>query len=153
MITTYMREDHAGLDGLFMQFQSLRADHEAAKAAFSSFKQSLQRHIAREEGILFPLFEQRTGLVDHGPSVVMRQEHWRIKGCLDAIEDALHAGHAYDGLAQELTQILAAHDRKEESVLYPWIDVIIFPVEGRELLTRMRAVAAEPRLDYCRHEI
>jgi len=152
MMTTFLHDDHARLDGMLIHFQRLRAsDHGAAKAAFLTFKQGLHRHFVWEEAILFPLFEERTGLVEHGPGLVMRLEHRRITACLVSIEKDLQAAHANDRLVQELTQTLAAHDRKEETVLYPWIDAIISPLEGRDLLARMHAVADEPRLDYSRH--
>ena len=153
-IVTFMRDDHARLDSIFMEFQCLRtSDHNAAKAAFSSFKQGLHRHIVWEEAILFPIFEQRTGLVDHGPSVVMRKEHRRITACLIAIEEELKETCVHGGVEQELTQTLAAHTRKEDTVLYPWIDAIISPGEGQELLIRMRTVAEELRPDYCQRGI
>ena len=60
-ITDFMEQDHDRLDGLFKDFQSAKAgDPAKAKALFSEFKRSLQRHIIWEEEILFPRFERRT---------------------------------------------------------------------------------------------
>lgn len=151
-ISTFMRDDQARLVAMFMEFEGLKAsNHDGAKTAFSLFKQSWNRYIALEETILFPFFEQRTGLVDHGPSVVMRQEHWRITSCLAAIEERLNDTAVRGDTAQDLTQSLAAHDRKGKTILYPWIDAIASPEEAQELVRQMRNFANEPLPDYCQH--
>jgi hemerythrin-like domain-containing protein len=148
-ISAFMRDDHARLDAMFIEFCGFTASNrEAAKAAFSLFKQAWHRHMALEETLLFPVFEQRTGLVDHGPSVVMRQEHWRILASLAAIEE--HFNETPDDTAQDLSQSIAAHDRKAKTILYPWIDAIISVEEAQELVRRMRSFALEPITDYCR---
>jgi hemerythrin superfamily protein len=55
-----------------------RVDYAKAKQAFREFKFGLQRHIISEETILFPLFEDKTGFRECGPTVVMRARHWEI---------------------------------------------------------------------------
>jgi len=147
-ISTFMRDDHARLDAMFMEFRGLKASNrQAARMVFSSFKQGWHRHIALEETVLFPVFEQRTGLVDHGPSVVMRQEHWRIMAGLAAIEEQFYEKATHGDTAQDLSQSIAAHDRKGKTILYPWIDAIISVEEAQELVRRMRSVALEPITD------
>ena len=149
-ISAFMRDDQARLDAMFMEFCSFTASNrEAAKAAFSLFKQAWHRHIALEETLLFPVFEQRTGLVDHGPSVVMRQEHWRITAGLSAIGEQFNETVAHSDTAQDLSQFIAAHDRKGKTILYPWIDAIISVEEAQELVKQMCSFALEPLPDYC----
>jgi regulator of cell morphogenesis and NO signaling len=151
-ILTFMRDDHARLDAMFMKFLALKAsNHDAAKAAFSLFKQGWHRHIALEETVLFPVFEQRTGLVDHGPSVVMRQEHWRILANLGALEERFDETAVHGHTAEDLTQSIAAHDRKGKTILYPWIDAILSVEEAQELVRSMRSLAYEPLADYCQY--
>jgi hypothetical protein len=75
-IRTYFAEDHDRLDGLFASFRERkRFNYAEARLFFREFKFGLQRHIVWEEQILFPLFEQKTGMVHNGPTEVMRQEH------------------------------------------------------------------------------
>ncbi|MDH5253698.1 MAG: hemerythrin domain-containing protein, partial [Nitrospira sp.] len=85
-ITKFYEKDHDRLDELFKTFQGLkRTDFVKAKDAFKEFKIGLQRHIVWEEDLLFPLWEERTGMIEDGPTPVMRFEHSQIKQYLDAI--------------------------------------------------------------------
>ncbi len=123
-ITEQFGADHDRLDELFAGFQSLkRRDPAAAKEKFKAFLKGLTRHIVWEEDVLFPLFEERTGMTDSGPTAVMRQEHRRIKGHLDAIHDKVRVGDPDSDAAEKaLLELLSAHNMKEESILYPAID-------------------------------
>jgi iron-sulfur cluster repair protein YtfE (RIC family) len=123
-ISEYFAADHDRLDALFTEFQSLkRKDPAAAKEKFKGFLKGLTRHIVWEEDVLFPLFEQRTGMGDFGPTAVMRQEHRQIKGHLDAIHDKVRVADPNSDAAEKaLLEVLGAHNMKEENVLYPAID-------------------------------
>jgi iron-sulfur cluster repair protein YtfE (RIC family) len=71
-ISHHYGQDHDRLDDLFRQFQALKlSDRESAGRAFQEFKAGLERHIAWEEEILFPAFENKTGQTS-GPTQVMR---------------------------------------------------------------------------------
>ncbi len=79
-------QDHERLDALFASFRELeRSDYSKAKEAFKQFKFGLQRHIVWEEDLLFPIWEQKTGLTEGGPTQVMRMEHRQIGELLEAI--------------------------------------------------------------------
>jgi hypothetical protein len=81
-------DDHDRLDELLATYRrSKRVDFDRAKRAFKQFKVGLQQHILREEGALFPLFEEKTGMHDLGPTVVMRAEHRGIARHLEAIHE------------------------------------------------------------------
>ncbi|MFI5349039.1 MAG: hemerythrin domain-containing protein [Elusimicrobiota bacterium] len=123
-ITEHFAADHDKLDALFTEFQSLkRKDPAAAKEKFKAFLKGLTRHIVWEEDVLFPIFEERTGMKDSGPTAVMRMEHRQIKGHLDAIHDKVRVGDANSDAAEKaLLEVLKAHNMKEEAVLYPAID-------------------------------
>ena len=63
-ILEFFANDHERLDDLFRQFQELRnSDVFKAEDVFREFKQGLQRHIVWEEEILFPVFEEKTGII------------------------------------------------------------------------------------------
>jgi regulator of cell morphogenesis and NO signaling len=116
--------DHERLDHLLETYCRLkRADFAKAKEAFREFKYGLQRHILWEETVLFPLFEEKTGIRDHGPTAIMRAEHHEIGQCLEALHDKVRrqdADSAHE--EQSLKQALFEHNRKEENVLYPALD-------------------------------
>jgi regulator of cell morphogenesis and NO signaling len=116
--------DHDRLDQLLDTYRQLkRVDFVRAKQAFREFKFGLQRHIIWEETVLFPLFEEKTGMRDRGPTAVMRAEHREIGWCLEALHDKVRRQDAdSDQEEQNLLQALFAHNQKEENVLYPAID-------------------------------
>jgi iron-sulfur cluster repair protein YtfE (RIC family) len=115
-ITEHFGADHDRLDGIFTEFQSLkRTDAAAAKQKFQLFLTGLTRHIVWEEDALFPLFEERTGMKNSGPTSVMRLEHREIKRHLDEIHDKVRAADPdSDALEAELLEVLKAHNMKEE---------------------------------------
>ena len=144
-ITEFMEQDHDRLDGLFKDFQSAKAgDFEKAKRCFSEFKRGLQRHIVWEEEFLFPIFEERTGVSEEGPTAVMKLEHRRIKEALDGIHDRVAAGNEDTGeYERELAAVLLVHNTKEEAVLYPAIDRCVSEKKAAELIEVMKALPPE----------
>ncbi len=145
IIADFMGQDHDRLDGIFSEFQAVKgSDLGKAKHFFSEFKRGLQRHIVWEEEILFPLFEHRTGMEDRGPTAVMRTEHRQIKDFLEQIHDRIVKGETNtDEFERGLLTVLSAHNKKEETILYPWIDQSLSEEEVDETLTRMREVPEE----------
>ena len=144
-ITNFMGQDHDRLEGLVTEFQATKgSDLGKAKDFFSEFKRGLQRHIVWEEEILFPLFEHRTGMEDRGPTAVMRTEHRQIKDFLEQIHDRIAKGETNtDEFERGLLTVLSAHNQKEETILYPWIDQSLSELEAKETLARMREVPEE----------
>ena len=144
-ISAYFEEDHDRLDELFTSFQSLKgSDFPGAKAAFEKFKIGLQRHIAWEEDVLFPLWEEKTGMSDGGPTFVMRAEHRQIGERLNAIHAQVAEGSPdSDPDEAALLQLLGAHNMKEERVLYPAIDQVTTPDECRDVFTKLDQIPVE----------
>jgi iron-sulfur cluster repair protein YtfE (RIC family) len=123
-ITALYAEDHDRLDELFKTFQtSKRSDFVKAKNAYKEFNVGLQRHIVWEEELLFPMWEEKTGMVEDGPTPVMRFEHEQIQKLLDAIYLKVESQDLNsDQEEQALLNLLSSHNRKEERALYPAID-------------------------------
>ncbi len=121
---TAFAHDHDRLDELLETYRRLkRTDSAAARQAFREFKFGLQRHIIWEETVLFPLFEDKTGMRDLGPTAVMRAEHREIGRRLEALHDKVRRQDPdSDPEEESLLQALATHNQKEENVLYPAID-------------------------------
>jgi regulator of cell morphogenesis and NO signaling len=140
-IFTYYAEDHDRLDRIFQQYQAGKSqDAAAAWTSFEQFVTGLQRHIAWEEQLLFPSFEQRTGMRGYGPTEVMRSEHRQILNALGLISASLQAGSTdTDHLDRELLAILGPHNQKEEQVLYPAIDSLLADPERKTVFERMGA--------------
>lgn len=136
-IREFYERDHDRLDKLFKTFQQLkRSDFPKATDAFVEFKFGLERHIVWEEGLLFPLWEKKTGRSEEGPTVVMRGEHRQIKQQLEAIHGKVSQRNPdSDQDEQALLDILGSHNRKEERALYPAIDQVASP-EDRDTVFR-----------------
>lgn len=125
-ISETFQQDHDRLDRLFQTFrEKKRSDFAAAKEAFKEFKFGLQRHIVWEEEILFPAWEEKTGMSEGGPTMVMRREHRQIGDALEAIHAKVQAQNPEsDAEEHMLLNVLSAHNMKEERVLYPAIDQV-----------------------------
>ena len=99
------------------------ADWGKASAEFSRFAEAMLRHFDVEETVLFPAFEERTGMT-RGPTAVMRSEHAQIRELMDAASAAIEARDAdnYAGYAETMHIMTQQHNMKEENVLYPMCD-------------------------------
>lgn len=121
----------------------------ASKEAFKEFKIGLQRHIVWEEELLFPLWEEKTGMIEDGPTPVMRFEHSQIKQYLDAIHQKVEGRNPdTDGEEQALLQVLGSHNRKEERALYPAIDNVTSAEERATIFSSMNTIP-EDRYNAC----
>lgn len=139
-IFEFMSVDHDRLDNTFKEFKKLiKKDITGAKTEFLDFKAGLQKHIAWEEDILFPIFEEGTGIRDAGPTAVMRMEHRQIKDFLEEIGEKVLAGdlEEIDEAESGLLEVLGSHNEKEEAILYPAIDNLTSEQEKEQAITRM----------------
>lgn len=151
-VSKYYEDDHDRLDELFREFQRLKqSDFYRAKEFFEQFKFGLQRHIAWEEDILFPLFERVTG-INSGPTYVMKLEHQEITQHLEAIHEKVVAGDPdSDGEEKKLVAILGLHNQKEEQILYPAIDRVISSKDVEKVFEEMRSTPEHRYLVACSH--
>lgn len=147
-ISSYMSNDHDRLDELFKQFQGLkRQDIAKAKHVFHNFKMGLQRHIVWEEEILFPVFENATGMKDEGPTFIMRMEHIEIKKFLDKIHEHIkNSSPETDEFENCMLDVLKPHNDKEESILYPWIDNAVDDDKRKSMLEEMQNLPEEKHM-------
>ena len=150
-ISVTFEQDHDRLDALFTTFQEQkRQDVAKAKEAFAAFKFGLQRHIVWEEDVLFPKWEENSGMAEGGPTQVMRSEHRMIGDCLEAIHRKVQAQDPEsDRDEQLLLDILKSHNMKEERILYPSIDQVISDQERAELYQAMKEIPEERYRAYC----
>jgi regulator of cell morphogenesis and NO signaling len=152
-----LAHDHDRLDQLLETYRQLkRVDFARAKQAFREFKFGLQRHIISEEAIFFPLFEDKTGMREHGPTAVMRAEHREIGRRLEALHDKVRRQDVDSDHEEEtLLQALFAHNQKEENVLYPAIDRLTSEEEKADALQKMEDLPEEAYRTCCggKHDV
>jgi uncharacterized protein (DUF2249 family)/iron-sulfur cluster repair protein YtfE (RIC family) len=142
-VTELLQTDHRRLDAIYERFEkAVKEDRwDEASRDFKEFATGLKRHIRSEEEILFPVFEEKTGMVDAGPTAVMRMEHTDIKALLDKIvaaTDGKEAAEVKDS-ANALTLILADHNMKEEHILYPESDSFLNDSERSDVVKKAQA--------------
>ena len=145
-ILEFMSVDHDRLDEIFTGFKKLKEDDlDEARTLFLAFKAGLLRHIDWEEDILFPIFEEGTGMRDAGPTAVMRMEHGHIKNFLEVIGEKVLAENL-EGLEEAeigLLEVLGSHNQKEENILYPAIDNLTDEQEKEKAIEKMTAGMTE----------
>ncbi len=136
-ITQFMSEDHDRLDAIFAELQKKSGKQEEL---FSQFDSGLRAHIRWEELMLFPPFEEKSGMRNSGPTAVMRIEHQQIKQILENIGKQI--GHDnVDTLSKELLDVLGAHNQKEEQILYPMLDRMLADGEKAAILAQIKEAA------------
>lgn len=132
-ITVFLTREHRHCDEILADAEIgiSRQDWERAANSFQEFYAATMHHLAMEEDVLFPQFENRTGNT-HGPTWVMRGEHREIRGVLGDLNAALARkdAQAFLGYADTLNIMLQQHNMKEENILYPMADQVLADVQS-----------------------
>lgn len=123
---TFFSKDHRDCDALWGEVEAAvdAGDEGAARDAWTRFSDAMHRHLRMEEEVLFPAFEQATGMHQGGPTFVMRHEHEQMRGLLSQMAALLEAGDL-EGLVDQgdtLLMLIQQHNAKEEGMLYPMAD-------------------------------
>ncbi len=134
--------DHDRLDALEEAAFKARAagDFPAAFDLYAEFAIGLRRHIGFEEQLLFPAFEEASGMPPSaGPTAVMRAEHVEIVDLLEQIADRIgDAAESLDALRRSFHAVLGDHNFKEERVLYPTTDRLLGAAESDRLVRKIQ---------------
>ena len=121
-IPEYMTDRHRECDDIFSQAESAVAQDDwlLAKDKWQIFTRELEEHLHAEETILFPSFEQATGMTS-GPTQVMRMEHEQMRSLVNDLNQALSSNNKDEflGLSDTLMVLMQQHNMKEEMMLYP----------------------------------
>ncbi len=140
-ISQFMQQNHRHCDDLFTRAEASVADSEwgNAVAQWDNFSTDLIKHLAMEEQVLFPAFEQATGNTQ-GPTVVMRMEHEQMRMLLEEMADCIESQDQarFLGLSESLMLLIQQHNMKEEQMLYPMADRAL--PHASDILARMQAV-------------
>jgi regulator of cell morphogenesis and NO signaling len=134
--------DHDRLDALEHEAFRKRAegDLQSARETYAVFAAGLRRHIAFEEEILFPAFEETSGMPPTaGPTAVMRAEHREIEDLLAKIETGIAEKDApAEEWRRAVHHVLGEHNLKEEGMLYPATDQLLGPEEADRIVERIQ---------------
>jgi len=119
-IKEYLSSDHSRCDELFAAVEDSVADSiDNAKEVYETFAEATERHFQMEERVMFPEFEQKTGMVA-GPTEMMRQEHMQMRSLLKEMGSAIEAKDKdkFFGNSETLMILMQQHNMKEEQMLY-----------------------------------
>jgi len=140
-ITDYLSADHQRCDTLFADAEAAAAENNlaAAETDFAAFLQGMLHHLAMEENVLFPAFEQASGN-SMGPTRMMRMEHEQMRELFTQMGQALACGNTktFAGLAETLLILMQQHNLKEEQILYPMSDRALG--DTAQLIAQMQAI-------------
>lgn len=124
-ISELMHDHHRRCDAAFAEAEAIlqQGRWPAGRAALVAFVRDMESHFAAEEDILFPAFEQATGMSE-GPTRVMSYEHGQMRDLLAQMVAAAEAEDAdeFAGAAETLLVLMHQHNAKEEHILYPMCD-------------------------------
>ena len=124
-ITSFMTADHKQCDDSFVEFENAIADKNwpLLTTVWNEFSKKLMHHFEMEEKVLFPAFEEATGITE-GPTSVMRSEHLQMRGLIAVLEKAIESkdDEECQGIAETLMIMMQQHNMKEEQMLYPMSD-------------------------------
>jgi hemerythrin-like domain-containing protein len=143
LISDYMNRDHKHCDDAFARAEDMAAasDWLGLTRDGGMFLREIERHIGLEENLLFPAFEERTGMTS-GPTETMRMEHQQMRGMFAQMRAAIDAKDAaiYLGVSETLLILLQQHNMKEESMMYPMLDQSLGD-DAPGLLRQLEAIA------------
>ena len=124
-IAQYLTEEHRKCDEEYAKVEEAVAAQEwdKAKELFEKFRDDTLLHFRKEEEVLFPTFEETTGIT-MGPTQVMRHEHAQARELLSRLEEALNAKdkNTFMSVGESLMILIQQHNMKEEQILYPMSD-------------------------------
>jgi len=128
-IAHYLHQEHVHCDEEYNLAEARvgRGDWDGARRHFDAFLVLFETLMSKEELVLFPRMERAVGNA-YGPTLVMRSEHGHMREILGQMQEAI-AAHDADGFfdqADAMRLLMQQHKVKEEGILYPQADRLLF---------------------------
>ncbi len=124
-ISTYLTQDHRACDEEFANMENAVAadDWNEGSKLFEKFSCDLEHHFLMEEKVMFPAFEEKTGMTQ-GPTAMMRMEHEQMRVVLSQMRSDVETKdkNHFFGLSESLMMLMQQHNMKEEQMLYAMAD-------------------------------
>ena len=139
----HMQAHHGRCDQLYADGENFLLDEQIEEGleSIKSFLNEMERHFQMEETVLFPTFEEISGM-RQGPTQVMRMEHQQMRNLLARMSEAVSSGDREEILevGETMMILMQQHNVKEKGILYPMADQHLASYR-EELIERMDAVA------------
>ncbi len=138
-LAEFMTRDHRRCDEIYADLENTAEnDPQAAIQLCQRFLLGMEHHFNMEEKVLFPAFENKTGM-RQGPTMVMRMEHEQMRNLMGQMQQSAE-NNDIEGLLKAggtLLFLMQQHNVKEEQMLYPMAQTHLM-AEGGELILSMQ---------------
>ena len=125
-ISSFLTKDHRACDEEFANLENAVASDNWEESAIklNKFITDLLHHFDMEEKVMFPTFEEVTGMTQ-GPTMIMRMEHDQMRQLLNALQEDLEKKdkNHFFGVSESLMMLMQQHNMKEEQMLYAMADM------------------------------
>ena len=125
-ISSFLTSDHRACDEEFanLEYAIASQDWEESQMQLEKFSSDLVHHFDMEEKVMFPVFEEVTGMTQ-GPTMVMRMEHSQMRGILEDLKADIEKKdkNHFFGVSESLMMLMQQHNMKEEQMLYRMADM------------------------------
>lgn len=139
-IHSFLSTDHRHCDQTLanLEVAASKSQWDAAHLLTAQLTKEMNHHFNCEETILFPAFEDKTGMTQ-GPTMVMRMEHEQIHEMLEDLSLAVAEKNSDRtlGITDTLMTYIQQHNGKEEQMLYNMCDMHLRE-QAEGLITQMR---------------
>ena len=125
-ISSFLTSDHRACDEEFANLENavVLDNWEDSQVKLNKFIADLLHHFDMEEKVMFPKFEEVTGMTQ-GPTMIMRMEHDQMRQLLKDLQEDLEKKdrNHFFGVSESLMMLMQQHNMKEEQMLYSMADM------------------------------
>jgi hemerythrin-like domain-containing protein len=125
-ISSFLTTDHRACDEEFANLENTVASEnwEESQKQLEKFTFDLLHHFDMEEKVMFPVFEEVTGMTQ-GPTMIMRMEHAQMRAILEDLKSDIEKKdkNHFFGVSESLMMLMQQHNMKEEQMLYKMADM------------------------------
>lgn len=125
-ISSFLTTDHRACDEEFANLENTVAKEnwEESQKQLEKFTTDLLHHFDMEEKVMFPVFEEVTGMTQ-GPTMIMRMEHAQMRAILEDLKSDIEKKdkNHFFGVSESLMMLMQQHNMKEEQMLYKMADM------------------------------
>lgn len=124
-ISSFLTSDHRQCDNKFATLENivLSENWEESSVKLDQFISDMEHHFDMEEKVLFPAFEEKTGMTQ-GPTKVMVMEHNQMRQVMGQLREDIEKKdkNHFFGVSETLMMLMQQHNMKEEQMLYAMAD-------------------------------
>lgn len=149
-IKKYLKMEHQECDALLIRSEKFISDKDwdLGLKEFKKFNIHMMTHLDKEEKVLFPAIEKKTGMT-MGPTQVMRMEHQQMRDLLKKMDESFTTkdAHTFLGCSETLMILIQQHNLKEEQILYPMADQVL-ENQKEAIIDQMKKLVADLSLGH-----